>query len=112
MVLKTAFGQLARRQLPACPRTGKECTSMPGSGGVMQAMVQVAVAAALVAAATFLYGAWPWRSASPAAAPVAAVLSVAFGFYIGCWLLGVQARWPAREDQERLLLVLLPAVIA
>jgi hypothetical protein len=75
-------------------------------------MMQVAVAAALVAAAAFLYGAWPWRSASPAAAPVAAVLGVALGFYIGCWLLGVQAHWPAREDQERLLFVLLPVVIA
>jgi hypothetical protein len=38
-------------------------------------------------------------------------LSVTLGFVAGLWWLGVRPHWPPREDQDRLLLILFPAVI-
>ena len=33
------------------------------------------------------------------------------GWVAGCWLLGVRPHWPIREDLDRLLLIVLPAVL-
>jgi hypothetical protein len=40
------------------------------------------------------------------------VLGVGAGFYGGCWLLEVRPRWPPLEDQDRLLVFVMPAVLA
>jgi len=68
-------------------------------------------AAALIAAAALLLCAWPWRSPRPARAQVGSVLGVGLGFVAGCWWLGWRPHWPPGEDQDRLLLVLLPALV-
>ncbi len=67
--------------------------------------------AALVAALLMLVCGWPWRAPRPIRSRVGGVLSVAIGFAVGSWWLGVRPNWPTREDQDRLLLILFPAVI-
>src|SRR5260370_2976106 len=74
--------------------------------------------AAVLAALVFLLFAWPWKSRGtdfksilPIRTAVSGVLSVSVGFVAGCWWLGVRPHWPPLEDQDRLLLILLPAVI-
>jgi hypothetical protein len=69
-------------------------------------------AAAAVAAAVLLVCAWPWRSPSRVRAALGGVLGAGAGFAIGCWRLGLTPHWPPREDQDRFLLILMPAVIA
>src|SRR5262249_15008403 len=68
--------------------------------------------AATVAALLLLLCAWPWRAGRPAQFDAAWVLGVGTGFFIGCWALGVRPHWPPREDQDRLLALVLPAVLA
>jgi hypothetical protein len=68
-------------------------------------------AAAATAAALILVCAWPWQNPRAALASVGAVLGVGLGFFAGCWLLGVRPDWPPRQDQDRLLLILWPAVM-
>ncbi len=65
----------------------------------------LAVAAALAALAVF-------AGAALGRAPLGGVLGAGAAFYVGCRLLGLWPHWPPREDQDRLLLVLLPAVLA
>src|SRR5258708_2074491 len=106
---------------------------MPDRMSILQALA----AATLIAAAFVLIFGWPWRwprvvrtPAGPgalsaavqsliwwrrAASPWAAaggVLGVGLGYYAGVWLLGLRPHWPPREDQDRLLFILFPAVIA
>jgi len=70
----------------------------------------IALAAAGFTAALLLaLGHLPWRQ--PARVAVGWVLGVALGFALGCALLGIRPHWPPREDQDRLLLLLLPAVV-
>jgi hypothetical protein len=74
-------------------------------------IIQAVAAAAITAAALLLLcGSWrgPWRSARLSAG---SVLGVGIGFFVGCWWLGLRPHWPPREDQDRLLLILLPAII-
>ncbi len=66
-------------------------------------------AAAVVAALVMLAGAWPARTGRSGLATLAEVLAIGGGMGIGCWWLGLVPRWPPLEDQDRLLLVLLPA---
>src|SRR5579862_5778096 len=54
----------------------------------------------------------PWRKPYRPWAAFGSVLGVALGFYAGCFLLGLRPRWPPLESQDRLLFLLLPAVIA
>lgn len=75
-------------------------------------MLEAVAGAAIAAGAILLLGAWPWRAPPPTRTSVASVLAVAAGFYVGCWRLGLRPRWPVAEDQDRLLLVLFPAVVA
>ena len=67
---------------------------------------------ALLAAAIVLLGAWVkrWNREVPASIPTLA--GIAVGLLAGCWLLGLVPHWPPREDQDRFLLIVLPAVIA
>jgi hypothetical protein len=69
------------------------------------------VAAAVMAALVVVLGSRPWRSPRPAGAPASSVLGMGLGFYVGYWILGVRAHWPPTEVQDRLLFVLMPAVI-
>jgi len=39
------------------------------------------------------------------------VLGIAAGSYLGCWLLGAWPHWPPREDFDRWLAILIPAVL-
>jgi hypothetical protein len=38
-------------------------------------------------------------------------LGVGAGFFVGCWVLGIRPHWPPREDLDRLLVWILPAVL-
>ena len=72
----------------------------------------VALTAAAITAALFLIlCSLPWRQPRPTVVALGWVLGAATGFALGCWLLGVQPHWPPREDQDRLLLLLMPAVV-
>lgn len=66
---------------------------------------------ALSAGVVFLLYCLPWRNCPADRAARSAVLGPAIGFYLGCWLLERWPRWPPREDQDRLLIFLLPVVI-
>lgn len=72
---------------------------------------KASVAAALVAAALVLVCGWPWKAPHPARVSAGGAAGVGLGLAIGAWLLGVVPHFPPREDQDRLLLILLPAVI-
>jgi hypothetical protein len=39
------------------------------------------------------------------------LVGVVAGFLTGCWVLGLRPHWPPREDQDRFLVLLLPAVL-
>ncbi|HET6326543.1 MAG TPA: hypothetical protein VFG04_17840 [Planctomycetaceae bacterium] len=67
-------------------------------------------AAAIVAALVMLAGAWPARRDWSGWATLAEVAAVGGGMGIGCWWLNLLPKFPPIEDQDRLLLVLLPAV--
>lgn len=75
-------------------------------------LLQAMAAAPVIAAAVFLLCAWPWRAPRPALVSAGCALGVSIGFFVGCRLLGVTPHWPPQEDQDRLLLILLPAVAA
>jgi len=74
-------------------------------------LLRALAAAAVLAAAVVLLCGWPWRAPRPARAALGCVLGVGLGFCAGCWWLGLRPHWPPREDQDRLLLLLFPAVI-
>jgi len=68
------------------------------------------IAAAVSAVLLFFCG-WPWRAARPSWFDAGWVLGLGAGFFAGCWVLGIRPHWPPREDLDRLLAVLLPAVL-
>src|SRR5262249_18286114 len=70
----------------------------------------MAMAAAIAAMAVLLTG-LPWRSPRWGIATAGGVLGVALGFGTSSWWLGIRATWPPKEAMDRLLLVVLPAVI-
>lgn len=67
---------------------------------------------ALLAAAIVLLGVWIKRRNRVVPAALPALAGIAAGLFAGCWLLGLLPHWPPREDQDRFLLIVLPAVIA
>jgi len=89
---------------------------MPDPTLILNATAAAGIVAAVV---MLLLGVWPARKAAagPPEAPLrrspfatlAEVLAVGGGMGIGCWWLGVLPKLPPVEDQDRLLLVLLPA---
>jgi len=73
--------------------------------------LEAMAAAAFTAAVLVLLCGWPWRAPNPARTHIGFVLGVGLGFFVGSWLLGVRPNWPPREDQDRLLFILVPAVV-
>ena len=54
---------------------------------------------------------WPRRQAWSTSFDAGWVVGVAVGFFLGCWALGSRPHWPPRDDQERLLALVFPAVV-
>ena len=54
---------------------------------------------------------WPRRQAWSTWFDAGWVVGVAVGFFLGCWALGNRPHWPPRDDQERLLALVFPAVV-
>ena len=54
---------------------------------------------------------WPGRHVGPISVDAGWVSGVAAGFFLGCWALGSRPHWPPRDDQERLLSLVLPAAL-
>jgi hypothetical protein len=65
----------------------------------------------VVAAVILPLSGWPWRMPRPGRTRIGGIVGVGAGIYVGCWWLGVWPNWPPREDQDRLLFILLPAVM-
>lgn len=79
---------------------------MPDPVVILTAMgVAFAVSAGLV-------GAFGWLRSKAGLSWVDAgwVLGLAAGFFVGCWLLGNRPHWRLREDQDRLFVLVLPAI--
>jgi hypothetical protein len=81
---------------------------MPDAQLVLRAMWVSAVAAAAV----FLLCGWTRRSPHSARVQLGWVLGIGLAFFVGGLVLEVRLRWPPQEDQQRLLVLLLPAVVA
>lgn len=73
-------------------------------------LVGVLSAAALSAAAILLLCALAGKN-RPALVSIGTTLGLGLGFAIGCINLGVRTHWLPREDQDRLLLILLPGAL-
>jgi hypothetical protein len=56
--------------------------------------------------------AWRGRGAKKWLFDAGWVLGIGAGFFAGCLVLGIRPRWVPREDLDRLLLVVVPAVVA
>ncbi len=69
----------------------------------------VAAAAALAVLALLLMR-WLGRQPRPEWASAGGTFGVAAGVFAGAWLIGLAPHLPPREDKDRLLLILLPAV--
>jgi hypothetical protein len=39
------------------------------------------------------------------------VVGLGAGYYLGCWMLEIRPQWPIREDLDRLLVLMIPAVL-
>jgi hypothetical protein len=80
---------------------------MPDPILILQSMAAAAVTAAVVT----LLARWPRQTFGPARGSAACVLGLGVGVIVGCWWLGIRPHWPPREDQDRLVLILLPAIV-
>ncbi len=59
------------------------------------------------------YSGWRHRrSDDPIWSDIGWVVGLGAGFYAGCWVLEVRPRWPLTEDLDRLLMIVVPAVLA
>jgi hypothetical protein len=70
---------------------------MPDPIVMLKAAAAALVVAALVLAARSPDARW--------------VVGLGAGYYLGCWMLEIQPRWPIREDLDRLLVLVIPAVL-
>jgi len=68
--------------------------------------------AANVAAWLLLLVAWPGRTPRPWRLRLGWVLGLGAGFYAGCAVFKQWPRWPAPEDRDRFLVILLPLTLA
>ena len=64
-----------------------------------------------VSAAVLLLAGWRGRPVWSVWCEAAWIVGMGAGFFAGCWLLEIRPHWPPREDQDRLLIVMLPAVV-
>jgi hypothetical protein len=76
---------------------------MPDPTLILTALAAVAVVAGLVVLVCGL--------PQQARLSIGGVVGMGGAFYLGCRLLGLWPRWPPREDQDRLLLIVMPAVL-
>src|SRR5262249_16924421 len=74
-------------------------------------IVQSSAVAAVLAAFVLLLTGWPWRRPRAGCVAAGGVLGLGAGLLVGAWWLGLAPQVPPREDRDRLLLVLLPAVL-
>jgi hypothetical protein len=73
--------------------------------------LEVMAGAAVLAGVVALACAWPWRTASPTRVAVGTVLGTGLAFLVGGGVVGRWPRWSLAEAEDRLLLVLLPAIV-
>ncbi|MBL8799861.1 MAG: hypothetical protein JNM56_38625 [Planctomycetia bacterium] len=74
-------------------------------------LLKASVLAAVLAAIAVLLAGNPWRQPRTPLVAIGGVLGIAGGFLAGVWLLGLTPSFPPTEDQDRLLLIVLPAVV-
>ncbi len=67
---------------------------------------------AVTAGLTLLLVAWPRRTARPWRRSAGWIAGLAAGIYAGCGVLDEWPRWPAPEDRDRFLVILLPLTFA
>jgi hypothetical protein len=67
---------------------------------------------AVTAGLTLLLVAWPERNARPWRLRAGWIAGLAAGIYAGCGVLDQWPRWPAPEDRDRFLVILLPLTLA
>jgi hypothetical protein len=72
--------------------------------------LEALAAAAAMAAVVLLLCGWSWRGPGTARVAAGWTLGVGLGFYLGCRMLQRWPHWPPREDQDRFLILLMPAV--
>lgn len=75
-------------------------------------MGKAVMLAGLVALVLMLVGGSPWAAPRPRGMAISWTVGVGAAFYVGCWMLGLRPEWPAREDQDRFLILLMPSVLA
>jgi hypothetical protein len=81
---------------------------MPDPTLILEAL---AIAAAVAGLAVLAFG-FPWRSPHPARSGVGWVIGLGGAFYVACrHMTGVWPHWPPRDGAERLLALILPAVL-
>jgi hypothetical protein len=80
---------------------------MPDPFSILAAM---STALAVSAAALVLFG-WRGRNAGTARSDIGWIVGPGAGFLLGCCVLGKVPHWPPMEDLDRLLFVVLPAVV-
>jgi hypothetical protein len=74
-------------------------------------ILKSAAAAAVAAALVLLAAGWPWRSPRPGRLAAGSAIGAGIGIALGVFILDAMPHYPPREDQDRLLLILLPAAI-
>src|SRR4051794_16793092 len=80
---------------------------MPDPLLISAAMATAAITAAVV---VLLLG-LPWRRPHATRVSIGQAVGTGCGLLLGCLILGAKPKWPPAEDQDRLLLILLPAAI-
>ncbi len=75
-------------------------------------MGESVLVSAVVAALLLLAAAWPCRQPHPLRLRLGWVLGLGAGFYAGCAVLGQWPRWPAPEDKDRYLVLVMPLTLA
>ena len=74
-------------------------------------LLELMAGAAVVAAAVALVCTWPWRRASPTRVAIGTALAIGVAFILGSGFHGRWPRWSRAEAEDRLVLLLLPAVV-
>jgi hypothetical protein len=80
---------------------------MPDPVLILTAQGVAAVVSALVSIAC----GWPWRGDRRSWIDAGWVVGIGAGFFTGCWVLGIRPHWPPREDLDRVLVWILPAIM-
>lgn len=73
-------------------------------------LAQAFAASALTAAVAVLIFGWPWRASHRRRTSLGLMLGMGGAIAVACLLLTIRPHLPPREDRDRLLLVLLPAL--